>query len=178
MVICWKFPNRQFLEIIQSRFHLAGRDKRHIRSFIREVRYERRTILDEIAGILDLDFQAFLKVRKPYMSKAQVHELAEQSFFIGAHGMDHAEFSLLNLDGQLEQFYKSLEFVQKEFRQDHGLFAFPFNDDGVSTEFFDKIMQSGKMMTTFGTAGLKKDPVPFHHQRISMENLRLPCLDL
>ena len=160
---------------MQSRFNLPGRDKRHILRFIRDVNYERRAVLDEMAGILELDFDAFLKVKKPYMTSDQVGELAEQGFYIGAHSKDHPDFSSLGMDIQLEQFNTSLDYIMEEFGQDYGLFAFPFSDDGVSTMFFESMQKSGKVVAAFGSAGLKNDPVPFHHQRISMESLGLPA---
>ena len=162
-------------EIMQSRFHLPGRDKRHIVRFIRDVNYDRRTVLDEMAAILELDFDAFLKVKKPYMTSEQVRELAGQGFCIGAHSTDHPDFSLLGMETRLEQFHTSLDFVMKGFGQTSGLFAFPFSDSGVSNAFFNRVQETRKAAATFGTGGLKNDPIPFHHQRISMEALRLPA---
>jgi peptidoglycan/xylan/chitin deacetylase (PgdA/CDA1 family) len=162
-------------ELMQSRFHLPGKEKRHILKFIREIRYDRKEILNEIAGILDLDFNAFLKVKKPYMTSSQINELAKQGFNIGAHSKDHPDFLELNTREQLEQFRQSIEFVKKEFGQEHGLFAFPFGDEGVSKDFFTTIGGSGEARSSFGTRGLKKDPVHFHYQRIAMETPVLPA---
>ena len=162
-------------EIMQSRFHLHGRERSHIRKFIQGTRYKDRAVLDEIAILLDLDFGAFLRVKKPYMSTDQVRELVGQGFYIGAHSKDHPDFSGLDTDAQLNQFRDSLDFVEQEFGQEQGLFAFPFGDGGVSMEFFECIQQSGTALATFGTAGLKKDTVPFNHQRIPMEALGLPA---
>ena len=65
-----------------------------------------------------------------------------------------------------------MDFLQNELRIDYGVFSFPFSDDGVPAEFFRDINSEGmpRIDASFGTRGLKKDPVSFHHQRIPMEN--------
>ncbi len=162
-------------EILQSRFHLESKSRRHIRKFIYGTGYLKREILDEIAALLDLDFSTFLRVKKPYMTCDQIRELAGQGFYIGAHSRDHPEFRDLEPGQQWEQFLESLAYVKKEFRQHEGLFAFPFGDEGVGPGLFEDIRKSGEVLATFGTAGLKNDPLSFHHQRISMELHALPA---
>ena len=162
-------------EILQSRFHLEGKERNHIRKFIQGIPYGKRSVLEEIAGLLDLDFGAFLRVKKPYMSTVQARELAGKGFYLGAHSKDHPDFGGLDMDAQLAQFRESLDYVKQEFSQKNGLFSFPFSDDGISKEFFENIRKSGEVLATFGTAGLKNDPIPFHHQRIPMEDLGLPA---
>jgi hypothetical protein len=126
---------------------------------------------------VDLDFDAYLRIKKPYLTATQVSELARSGFCIGAHGKDHPLFSELAHAEQMTQYRDSLSFVQREFGLEHGLFSFPFTDDGVPSSFFQALSADGmpSLDASFGTAGLKQDPVGFHFQRIPMENGKSPA---
>ena len=163
-------------ELFQSRYHLAGSGRKCVRDFILEISYRNRKELDEIAKLVDLDFGTFLKVRKPYMSLQQLKKLANMGFYIGAHSKDHPLFAELRPPDRLFQYRESMEFVQKELGTGYGIFSFPFSDDGVPASFFEEIKREGMppLDASFGTAGLKKDPVHSHYQRIPMEAGRGP----
>jgi peptidoglycan/xylan/chitin deacetylase (PgdA/CDA1 family) len=165
------------LELFQRRYHLTRAGKKEVRAYILGVSYRRREELDTMARMVDVDYDAFLKVRKPYLTSIQVMELARSGFYIGAHGSDHPLFADLSLDEQLSQYRDSLSRVQQEFGLPYGLFSFPFTDDGVSSSFFTAITgeEMPEMDATFGTAGLKKDPVEFHYQRVPMESDNCPA---
>lgn len=164
-------------ELIQSRYHLAGSGKKHIKEFICDISYSNKGELDEIAKFVDLDFKTYLKVRKPYMSWQQLRELSNQGFLIGSHSKDHPPFAELDPAERLDQYMESMDLIHKELGTEYGMFSFPFTDDGVPAEFFERIRQEymPRLDASFGTAGLKKDPLPFHHQRIQMETGRTPA---
>ncbi len=81
------------------------------------------------------------------------------------------------MDEQISQYRDSLTLVQQEFGLTYGLFSFPFTDDGVSASFFEALSAEGMppLDATFGTAGLKEDPVDFHIQRVPMEIENIPA---
>jgi peptidoglycan/xylan/chitin deacetylase (PgdA/CDA1 family) len=164
-------------EIFQRRFHLERAGRKDIRRLILGVDYQRRAELDEMARLVDLDFQAYLKIRKPYLTTMQIQELAGSGFYIGAHGCDHPLFAGLGQAERLTQYRKSLTRVREAFRLSYGLFSFPFTDDGVPCSFFAAISSEGMppVDATFGTAGLKREPIELHYQRIPMEVGRLPA---
>ena len=159
------------LENFQRRFHLVRAGRINVRELVLGVSYRRRAELDEMAKLVDLDFTAFLRVKKPYLTSTQIGELAHSGFYIGAHSKDHPLLSDLSQDEQISQYRDSLRLVQQEFGITDGLFSFPFTDDGVSASFFTALSAEGlpPLDATFGTAGLKEDPVDFHFQRIPME---------
>jgi peptidoglycan/xylan/chitin deacetylase (PgdA/CDA1 family) len=167
-------------ERMQSLYDLTGTGRRPVREFILDLSYRDRKELDEIAGLVDLDFSTFLKVRKPYMSLQQVKELANQGFYIGAHSKDHPVFTEIDPGDRLIQYRESMAYIQKELDTGYGIFSFPFSDHGVPGEFFELIRAGGmpRLDASFGTAGLKRDPVPFHYQRIQMETGKAPARQL
>jgi len=61
--------------------------------------------------------------------------------------------------------------VCEKFRLDYRLFSFPFTDYGVKSSFFLKIFDPYQPVAdiTFGGAGLKKDFMKAHLQRIPFE---------
>jgi len=165
-----KYP-RGVLENFQRRYHLVRADRFNVRELVLGVTYRRQAELDDMAKLVDLDFEAYLRIKKPYLTATQVSELARSGFCIGSHSKDHPLFSDLEEDEQISQYRDSLKLVQQEFGISDGLFSFPFTDEGVSASFFDALSADGfpQLDATFGTAGLKEDSVDFHFQRIPME---------
>ncbi|MFZ1748929.1 MAG: polysaccharide deacetylase family protein [Saprospiraceae bacterium] len=128
--------------------------------------YRNRSILDNIAQIIGVQFEAYLSKHTPYMTKTQLLSLKSDGFYIGGHSMDHPRYELISLTEQIRQTKMSIDWVFRELNCDDRIFAFPFTDYKVSKEFFDEIHQ--KEWITFGTAGLKNDSIPFNLQRIPM----------
>jgi len=158
-------------EILQRSYHLASSRKKCIREFLLSVSYKNRHELDEVAKLVDLDFRAFLKVKKPYMSMDQIKDLMEKGFYIGSHSKDHPRFGVISPQNRLTQYRESMEYLEKNPGTGYGLFSFPFSDDGIPARFFNELRKEGmpRLDASFGSTGLKADPVDFHHQRIPLE---------
>lgn len=123
--------------------------------------------IDELAILLGENFEEYLKNNQPYLSSEDINELIKQGFTIGGHSKNHPRYKNISLEEQVSQTIDSVEFLVEKFNLDYKVFAFPFTDDGVGKEFFNKI--EGKLDLTFGTAGLKKDVISTNLQRIPME---------
>lgn len=140
-----------------------------IKKGILSINYRQRDIIDEIAQLIDIDFNDYLKRNKPYMTSEQIRRLINEGFSIGAHSIDHPLYSSLSSEDQLHQTMESVKFVKERFGLEYGVFAFPHNDNGVSKKFFNEILDSGLIDATFGTGGIIYDIVPNHFQRFSLE---------
>lgn len=134
-----------------------------------EVKYEDKAVLDEVAAVININFEKFLKRQQPYLTTEQLKALQKDGFTIGAHSVDHPMYKVLTLDEQLGQTEKSIKFVTKKFQTDYRVFSFPFTDDGVENTFFEVIESDDIADLTFGCAGLKQENFPFHLQRFPME---------
>jgi peptidoglycan/xylan/chitin deacetylase (PgdA/CDA1 family) len=99
--------------------------------------------LDEIAGVLEFSFEDYLKEKRPWLTSAELHQLASQGFFIGAHSWDHAYYQRLSLSEQLSQTLESCNYV-RQFQNDGITFSFPHSDKGLTQNFFDKVYGAGK----------------------------------
>jgi peptidoglycan/xylan/chitin deacetylase (PgdA/CDA1 family) len=135
------------------------------------VSFANREILDELAGILDYDFQDYLKDKKPYLSSEQVLELMDKGFSFGAHSINHPQYSEIDLKDQIHQTKESMDEVESLFDLGYRVFSFPFTDYNVSKSFFDKVYSPdyGGLDLSFGCSGLKNDPCNRNIQRIPME---------
>ena len=133
------------------------------------INYHTADVLNEIALILDLDFDDFLLTQKPYLNSEDVITLKNSGFSIGVHSFDHPEFYLLS-DEEIEfQVTKSLNTLFKLTGIKSKTFSFPFTDCGIPDDVIEKIIQQHQIKT-FGTAGIKKEYIYGHYQRIPMDN--------
>jgi peptidoglycan/xylan/chitin deacetylase (PgdA/CDA1 family) len=125
--------------------------------------------LDEIAQILNIDFDDFLKEKQPYLETNKIQSLASQGFTFGGHSLNHPLFSEIPLSEKVRQATESTIFAKRITAQKTGAFAFPFTDFGVENTFFNKIFREKNIDISFGTAGLKQQRYAQHWQRFPME---------
>ena len=141
-----------------------------IQTRILNIPYASRHRLDDIATLLDIDFRKYLQKQRPYLSTAEIRDLAKQGFHFGAHSLDHPEYFLLTQEQQLEQTVTSIKDLEDRFNFQYKTFAFPFTDYQVSSAFFVSLHQRiPDLALTLGSAGLKHDRAARHLQRIPME---------
>jgi hypothetical protein len=166
---------KNLYEIINSRLGSTIQSKPAMIRKILNISYEEKNILDSIAELLDINFNTFLKIRKPYLTIDQIRDLLKKGFEVGTHSMDHPMYFCLSLDEQLRQTIESMKWIIDTFNPGYRFFSFPFIDDGVTADFFDTIYSKDNKMIdlSVGSAGLKKENYPFHLQRIPMEKSTL-----
>jgi len=110
-------------------------DASNLERGILSVPYKKRKLLDEIATIMNTDFNEYLSRNKPYLTSNQIRELIKSGFSIGAHSIDHPYYSALTLEEQLTQTLECVNFVRHNFKLDYGAFAFPHHDNFVSKKY-------------------------------------------
>jgi peptidoglycan/xylan/chitin deacetylase (PgdA/CDA1 family) len=97
-------------------------------------------ILNGIARLLGVDFEAFLRDNRPYLTSEEVQTLRTQGFEIGAHSIDHPHYADLKLGEQIHQTQTCARDLKARFGLERISFAFPFTSDDVETEFFDDML--------------------------------------
>lgn len=143
--------------------------KNHPNFSILNAQHHEEYLLDELATQLTINFEDYLCNYKPYLSTKQIMELSDQGFTFGSHSITHPEYRHISLQEQVRQTVESTTFVKEQCNPKQSCFSFPFTDDGVSKEFFDRIQQLQLIDFTFGTAGIKHDTAKQHFHRIPME---------
>lgn len=136
---------------------------------IKQLRPDQDHILDELGAACDLDFDAYRRHHRPFLTSDEVHALLRDGFTIGAHSLNHPLYQFLTLQEQLRQTAQSMDFLAKRFSLNYRVFAFPHHDHGVSKQFFDEIFGKALVQATFGTAGFQQDIHPRILQRLDME---------
>jgi peptidoglycan/xylan/chitin deacetylase (PgdA/CDA1 family) len=139
------------------------------------ISYANRQLLDELAILLEVDFDKYLKEHRPYLDSSQVTSLIGHGFAFGSHSIDHPEYRFLTEEEQIRQTEESLSTITGRFGIKEKLFCFPFTDYGVKKSFFDKIFDPSKPIAdlTFGGAGMKLDSIPKNLQRVPFEGTSL-----
>ena len=165
-------------ELVSSRIPGKIGSARDLYRYLLALSHDDEALIDDLATLFEVDFQGYLKVRKPYLSTGQVRDLLSDGFEVGAHSLDHPEYSTLSNDEQMHQTVKSMDFICSTFGVPYRYFAFPFTDSGVGDHFFNRLytLPERTPHLTFGTAGLKKDVFPRHLQRIPAEETVLPAM--
>jgi len=148
---------------------------KNIKSSMLSIKYQQKEVIDDIAELLDVDFNEYLWKYKPYLTTSQIMRLIKDGFTIGAHSIDHPLYSTLSLEDQRYQTLESVKKLIDDFNLDYGAFAFPYTDSGVSELFFSNISDIGLVDVSFGTGGLVKDHFPRNIQRLSLEKPLMPA---
>lgn len=126
-------------------------------------------ILNEVAALLEINFDSFLKVQKPYLTTGQLLKLKEQGFTIGAHSFYHSEFWKISEDQQMHEIKSSMNWLVQKINPEIKAFSFPFTDSGVSLNVMRTMIKENICDVTFGTAGIKYDEIDYHFQRYPVE---------
>lgn len=126
-------------------------------------------VLENLSTLTGFSFANYLLEKQPYLNLEQIKTLQNKGFTFGAHSLDHPHYFLLNETEQLRQTCDSADAVSHMTGQPCRFFSFPFTDNHVNKRFFDSLHQRKPELYTFGTAGIKKELIPRHFQRIPMD---------
>jgi peptidoglycan/xylan/chitin deacetylase (PgdA/CDA1 family) len=162
--------NKPVLEILADS-RIKGTN---LRTALLSIDYAKKDILDRIASAVEFDFKAYLLKSQPYLTSQQVHKLIDMGFTIGAHSMDHPQYSGIPFQEQVQQTRKSIRSLRERFSLEYGAFAFPNGDDNMSDQFFKQIFEEGNVDVSFGNVGLLRDVHPRHLPRLPMEKQSAP----
>ncbi len=135
--------------------------------------YHDQSLINEIAQILEIDFDDWLSKNKPYLTTEQIKDLIKKGFGIGSHSVDHPRFRTIDLSQQKVQLENSFKFLEEKFDVSERLFSFPFGDEDVKAELFDWMYTERKCKLSFGVSGIKNDYCPFHLHRIPMDECQV-----
>ena len=155
---------------------LSVRLQRHgIRSFcaeaaILEIADPHDPAIEDVMALLEVDETAYLRSNSPYLTSTQIQRLVKQGLTIGGHGVDHTSYASLEPEAQFSQTVECIRFVKETFHVTYGAFAFPFSDDDVSQECFDRLHGSGVVDVSFGTGGMVEPCSSGHVQRVNFES--------
>jgi len=156
---------------VENILNLSKIRGKNLKERILNVNYSQQSILNEIASVLDIDFDDFLQKQKPYLTFDEIKDLQHKGFTIGAHSIDHPDFAFINQEEKIRQTEESIKFVQKYFYEEKGYFAFPFSDLNVGDDFF--LYLKLHVALSFGISGISVRKDSNHVQRIELEKPKI-----
>ena len=106
---------------------------------IRKIDNLHQDLLDKLASGLELSFDEYLRVNRPFLTVSQAKELGDRGFCIGAHSWDHPYYDLIPEEEQERQTVRSANYVNENFSPSSRLFSFPHSDANLSQHFFDRL---------------------------------------
>jgi peptidoglycan/xylan/chitin deacetylase (PgdA/CDA1 family) len=154
-------PNRTVEKILAG--HLMKGDR------ILSAEFTDMHVLRDVALLLKIDYEKYLRKKKPYLTWEQIKQIAASGFTVGAHSHTHPEFWKLQPGDQLREVKVSMEKVVEMVNPSIKAFSFPYTDSGVPARVLDTIRKEGICDITFGTAGIKYDNYKSHFQRYPVE---------
>jgi peptidoglycan/xylan/chitin deacetylase (PgdA/CDA1 family) len=129
---------REAGELLEQKFD----SPRQLLTAIRSINYLNRQLMEGLGRIFELDFEAFRKEQRPFMTTPEIKELLEKGFAIGSHSIDHPLYALITPQEQIRQTRESTDWVIKTFNLPYKAFAFPHIDTGVGHAFFEEFVGS------------------------------------
>lgn len=161
--------NQHFAEM--SNILQSSNDKLpDIKKGLLSLNWNETTKIDQIAELINLDFNEYLERNQPYLLTSQLNELIAKGFTIGSHSLNHPFFKDIGIDEQKHQISDSFKFIDSMFHVNNRYFSFPFSDEKVSNQLFDWLYDDINCQLSFGISGLKHDYSKFHLHRIPFEN--------
>jgi len=157
------------LKEVNFKIGKTGTDLSATKKNILSIGFTERNILESIAELLNTSFNIFLKKQKPYLTTEQIHDLHNNSFTLGAHSINHPRYSEISFEEKIRQTKESIHFVQSTFNPKIRAFAFPFNDENVGQDFFQKIKNEKIVDLTFASNIFSNPKTPHQLQRFPME---------
>jgi peptidoglycan/xylan/chitin deacetylase (PgdA/CDA1 family) len=101
--------------------------------WIRTRNYQQRQLIDRCCELLGVDAHEALEKYRPYMTAAEVRQLADDGFTIGGHTMNHPELWLMPDWADVErEIIASCNWVREVTGQQRVPFAIPFNGKRLS----------------------------------------------
>ncbi len=148
----------------------TGSDIQNSISELLKIDYANKELLDSLAKDMAIDFKDYLDKKPIYLSTDQIKHWKHRGFDFGAHSQDHPLYEKLNLQEQLSQTRNCIEELKSLLGFPINSFSFPFTDFGVFPTFFSELKKDYPELLTFGTSGLKLDPVDNHYHRLPMDD--------
>ncbi|MFW6016988.1 MAG: polysaccharide deacetylase family protein [bacterium] len=129
--------------------------------------YGDQNFINELAQIIGINFREYLEKEKPYLSLDQLYDLQKRGFYIGGHTIDHPYLQSMSLNEQVRQTIKSTDFFHRNFNNNINIFAIPFNNKGLTKEFYNYISHKADFILGTEVLGMQVNQVI---ERIEMEN--------
>jgi peptidoglycan/xylan/chitin deacetylase (PgdA/CDA1 family) len=135
-------------------------------------------LMHQLSTRLGVDPKDYLRQVRPYLTTAQIRQLASDGFTIGAHGLTHRRLQDLPRDEAEHEIVESCRVVRDLTGQNSVPFAFPYFGGDIDRTWLAELRRQHDFIGLFfDTDGLREDE-PFVVQRVFGERFgQDPTLD-
>jgi peptidoglycan/xylan/chitin deacetylase (PgdA/CDA1 family) len=136
----------------QALSNLCGRDLRDREALVQwllSLAHADEPLIDTVCEFLGIDWRQHLEKVRPYLTSEEIRLLAKEGFTIGAHSINHPDFTTLSNDEVEEQIVMSCRMVQRMTGQIDVPFAFPYCAAGIPRDFLQDLKRKYDWLGTF-----------------------------
>jgi peptidoglycan/xylan/chitin deacetylase (PgdA/CDA1 family) len=122
-------------EVLDAVARKVGRrfaTRRALRGWIRRLGFDDDRLIGLVCEALNVDVDAYLRERHPYVTTEEVLRLHADGFTIGAHSVSHPQLGAMPWDCAQAQIVDSCDYIRNLTGKPRVPFAFPFNGIGLS----------------------------------------------
>jgi peptidoglycan/xylan/chitin deacetylase (PgdA/CDA1 family) len=158
-----------FLRDQSARLGRAPMDRRRFAAWLLGLRPADEPEIDRVCTSLGVDTGRYLEERTPYLTTADIRDLAVAGFTIGAHGRQHVPLGALAEGAARDEILESCAAVRAMTGAEKVPFAFPHSGDGVDRDFLARLRAGHPHIgLLFDTRRLRSD-VPFIVNRVTVD---------
>ena len=149
----------RFTAALREGFGLATGSPAGVQAWLFGLHFGNRDIIDAACECLGIDVAAFLRDRRPYMTRNQIAQLHADGFTVGAHTSDHPDLGrLADWNEVRRQVRESCDLVRGITGRTRVPFAFPFNGLNLSRGALGALRDElGSIDLMYDTNNLMKD---------------------
>jgi peptidoglycan/xylan/chitin deacetylase (PgdA/CDA1 family) len=151
-------PGEPVLKALAKTLHIQSTDVNDIISAIISINYTSRKLADDLGNCMEIDFDEYLRSKKPFLLHEHVKEMIVKGYYFGGHSVDHPNYKYLNEVEQLRQTISSIDYVKSHFDLNYSFFSFPHEDKNLDQHFFDSLLSTNTGIDVlFGTQNQKTE---------------------
>ncbi|NIR28429.1 MAG: polysaccharide deacetylase family protein [Gammaproteobacteria bacterium] len=148
----------QSIEKFNERFGLRLRGRDSLREWLLGLTYRDTKRVGAACEVLGVDTEAYLRGKRPYMTRDEIVQLWRDGFTIGAHTCNHPELWLLPWLEAVREIVESCATVVDITGQEAVPFAIPFNGRTLSRDKLGDLWARNKHISLiFDTNNMKKE---------------------
>jgi peptidoglycan/xylan/chitin deacetylase (PgdA/CDA1 family) len=114
-------------------------------------------LLEKLCEVVEFDTREWLAAEQPYLTTAQLRNLAKSGFEVGAHSVDHPLFSEIDGASRSTQVSSSAAAITMSTGKPCRSFAFPYGEFGISQHSLELLVLKSGVDLFFGTRGVTFD---------------------
>ena len=151
-------PGETVRKTLAKALSIESAEVNDIISAIISINYTSRKLADDLGKYMEIDFDEYLRSKKPFLLDEQVNEMIAKGFYFGGHSLDHPNYKYINEQEQLRQTISSIEYVKDNFNLNYSFFSFPHEDKNLDQHFFDNLLSmNAGIDVLFGTQNQKAE---------------------